>query len=146
MTKHGYGKLIQFDGSFKQGYWDQDKLSGKSCKTYDANTGDIYIGPIEEDKKVGRGMYYDCERDEIYDGDFENDKRQGEGRLYKRSGEVLKGDFRNNYMEGSFKKIATYTQEQINQVFDRCKVSGSLFIAVNKANNDKIQDQLNLTV
>lgn len=29
MTKHGYGKLIQFNGSFKEGSWDQDKLNGK---------------------------------------------------------------------------------------------------------------------
>lgn len=132
MTKHGYGKLIQFNGSFKQGYWDQDKLSGKSCKIYDASTGDMYMGPIEEDKKVGRGIYYDAEQDEIYDGEFENDKRQGEGWLYRRSGEVLKGDFRNNYMEGSFKKISTFSKEQVDKFFEKCKISGSLFIAVNK--------------
>ena len=111
MTRHGAGKLIQYNGGFKEGHWDQDRLSGKQCRIFDASTGDIYIGPIEEDKKVGRGIYFDQERDEVYEGDYENDKRQGEGTLFRRNGEVLKGDFRNNYMEGSFDKVIVYTKE-----------------------------------
>lgn len=146
MTKHGYGKLIQFNGSFKEGSWDQDKLNGKQCRIFDSATGDIYIGPIEEDKKIGRGVYYDSERDEVYEGDYENDKRQGEGTLYRRSGEVLKGDFRNNYMEGSFEKVATYSKAEVDKIFERYQVNGSLYIAVNKANQEKVQEQLNQTM
>lgn len=49
-------------------------------------------------------------------------------------------------MEGSFEKIATYTKAEVDKVFDRCKVNGSLYIAVNKANQEKVQEQLNQTV
>lgn len=110
MARQGYGKLIQFNGTFKEGCWDQDKLNGKHCRIFDAMSEDIYIGPIEDDKKMGRGIYYDKERDEVYEGEYENDKRQGEGTLFRRNGEVLKGDFRNNYMEGAFEKLTTYTK------------------------------------
>lgn len=144
--RHGYGKLIQYNGGFKEGCWEQDKLSGKQCRIFDATSGDIYIGPIEEDKKVGRGIYYDKERDEVYEGDYENDKRQGEGTLFRRNGEVLKGDFRNNYMEGSFDKVVVYTQAQINKIFDRCKIQSTSYIAVNKKNHDKVQEKLNRTM
>ena len=60
---------------------------------------------MEEGKRNGRGRLYDAERDEVYDGDFEMNKRQGEGMVYRRDGEVLKGEFRNNYMEGTFEHV-----------------------------------------
>jgi hypothetical protein len=60
---------------------------------------------MEEGKRNGRGRLYDAERDEVYDGDFEMNKRQGEGMVYRRDGEVLKGEFRNNFMEGTFEHV-----------------------------------------
>jgi hypothetical protein len=48
-----------------------------------------------------------AEADEVYEGSFENDKRSGLGTIYKRNGEVCKGDFRNDYMEGPYEVVAT---------------------------------------
>ena len=140
MARHGVGKLIQYNGGFKEGSWDQDKLHGKECRIFDASSGDVYLGPIEEDKRVGRGIYFDKERDEVYEGDYENDKRQGEGTLFRRNGEVLKGDFRNNYMEGTFEKVAAYPEEQIEKIFQRCQSTSCSYTAVNKVNQKKVQE------
>lgn len=57
---------------------------------------------MDDGKRHGKGRLYDAERDEVYEGDFEMNKKQGEGTVYRRDGQVLKGEFRNNYMEGPF--------------------------------------------
>ena len=44
MVKNGVGKLIQFNGGFLEGTWDQDKLNGMNCRIYDANSGDLFVG------------------------------------------------------------------------------------------------------
>ena len=51
MVKNGVGKLIQFNGGFLEGTWDQDKLNGTNCRIYDANSGDLYVGQVDEGKK-----------------------------------------------------------------------------------------------
>lgn len=49
---------------------------------FNAETGDLYTGPIDEGKKSGKGRLYDKDRDEVYDGEFEANKRSGEGMIY----------------------------------------------------------------
>lgn len=105
MSKHGVGKLILYSGSFQEGTWEQDKLSGSNCRTFDSETGNYYMGHVDDGKKIGYGKLYDAEKDEVYEGEFENDKRAGEGTVFRRNGEVLKGMFRNNFMEGDFKDM-----------------------------------------
>lgn len=58
----------------------------------------------------GSGILYDPDLDQVYEGNFERNKRSGEGTIYKRNGEVLKGDFRNNHMEGQFENVATLSK------------------------------------
>lgn len=60
------------------------------------------MGSVDDGKKVGYGKLFDAEKDEVYEGEFENDKRAGEGTVFRRNGEVLKGMYRNNFMEGDF--------------------------------------------
>jgi len=38
-------------------------------------TGDLYSGPMDDDKRNGKGRLYDAERDEVYVGDFEMNKK-----------------------------------------------------------------------
>jgi hypothetical protein len=99
-VKQGCGKVIMFGGGFLEGFWEQDKIHGQNCRIFDEQTGDRYVGQLDDGKKNGRGRLYDAEKDEVYEGEFENDKRSGSGTIYRRNGEVIKGDFRNNHMEG----------------------------------------------
>jgi hypothetical protein len=55
---------------------------------------------------MGFGRLYTAEVDEVYEGQFESDKRSGPGTVYRRNGEVCKGDFRNNFMEGPYEVVA----------------------------------------
>jgi len=56
---------------------------------------------------MGKGRLYTAELDEVFEGFFENDKRSGTGTVYNRNGEVCKGDYRNNFMEGPYEVVAT---------------------------------------
>ena len=47
----------------------------------------------------------------MYEGGFEADRRVGEGVLFTRDGEVIKGNFRSNIMEGDSTKLAKFTAE-----------------------------------
>ena len=100
MTKHGFGKQISLNGSFQEGTWDNDKLTGPSCRIYDSENGSIFHGSVDDGKRSGYGKSYDAEKDEVYEGLFESDKRSGDGTLFMRNGQVYKGTFRNNNMEG----------------------------------------------
>mmetsp|Transcript_13423 Transcript_13423/g.20987 ORF Transcript_13423/g.20987 Transcript_13423/m.20987 type:complete len:152 (+) Transcript_13423:133-588(+) len=131
-TKHGYGKLIKISGGFLEGTWDEDKFSGSHCRIFDEETGNLYVGPIEEGKKSGHGRLYDAENDEVYEGEFENDKKSGEGRLIKRNGQILKGNFHNNFLEGNVTKDTITNKKQIDVIFTNAKAQNNLYLAVNK--------------
>ena len=111
--KHGVGKLLEISGGFQEGSWDQDKLSGKSCRVFDEDRGDLYVGAMDENKRSGRGRLYDAERDEVYEGDFENNKRQGNGKVYQRDGNVFQGDFRANFREGPSEHVGVISQAEV---------------------------------
>ena len=66
---------------------------------------------------MGFGRLYEAELDEVYEGYFENDKKSGQGTVYRRNGEVCKGDFRNNFMEGPFEVVATLNKAQVDRIF-----------------------------
>jgi len=131
-VKHGVGKLIKHSGGFYECSWDMDKYTGKTARIYDDQTGDLFVGSLEDGKKNGKGRLYDAERDEVYEGEFENDKRQGEGVIYKRNGEVCKGDFRQNFMEGPFELVATHNKSQTEKVFNNAQRQGNFYMTVNK--------------
>ena len=89
------------------------------------------MGPYEEGKRLGSGRLYDAERDEVYEGEFENDRRQGEGTVYRRNGEVLRGEYRSNYMEGTFDLVCTYSQSKVNKIFNQARRTNNIFTTVN---------------
>ena len=96
-----------------------NKLTGPQCRIYDSETGNMYLGAVDEGKKQGRGKLYDAEKDEVYEGEFENDKKSNEGYLFKRNGEVYKGDFRNNQMEGTFERPCNkLSAKEIEKIFN----------------------------
>jgi len=131
-VKQGVGKVIEYSGGFKEGRWENEKLSGPNCRIYNHESGDFYQGPVEEGKRNGRGRLYDADRDEVYDGEFENDKKQGVGMIYKRNGQVMKGDFRNNCMEGPFENVYKADAKELKDVFDKAINHKGVFIAVQK--------------
>jgi antitoxin component YwqK of YwqJK toxin-antitoxin module len=100
------------------------------------------VGPYEEGKRLGTGRLYDAERDEVYEGEFENDRRQGEGTVYRRNGEVLRGEHRSNYMEGTFTLITTLTPTKVNKVFNQAKRTNNIFTTVNNAGLIKVERAL----
>ena len=87
---------------------------------------------MEDGKRNGKGRLYDAEKDEVYDGEFEMNKRQGEGIVYTRDGQVLKGEFRNNFMEGPFEQLAQVSKSEVQKVFNNAKKTTGLYITVNK--------------
>jgi hypothetical protein len=52
-VKQGCGKVISFGGGFYEGFWEQDKIHGNTCRTYDDLTGDLFVGQLDEGKKMG---------------------------------------------------------------------------------------------
>jgi len=76
---------------------------------------------MEDGKRMGKGRLYDGEADEIYVGDFVNNNKQGDAMVFLRNGEVHKGDFRNNYMEGAFELVTKMTKEETRRMFSNAK-------------------------
>lgn len=141
-VRNGVGKNIDFNGSIHEGSWENDKLSGPSCRIYDNNTNECYTGSVSDGKKMGSGILYDPDRDEVYDGNFEMNKRSGEGMIYKRNGHVLKGEFRNNYMEGQFENIMKISQSQVAKIFKRAMNRNATYISVNEQREIKVLQML----
>ena len=125
-SKSGTGKEILIDGSFYEGTWDNDKYHGNSeCKLYQKkeytmgglserssripfsqnDAQSVYIGGFEAGKKTGQGVLYEADKETIYEGEFGNDKKQGSGIVYYKNGEKLKGNFRNDLLEGQAEKL-----------------------------------------
>ena len=44
--REGAGKLIHYNGSFYEGSFQNDHVSGPCCKHYDAERNDVYIGQL----------------------------------------------------------------------------------------------------
>ena len=97
---------------------------------------------MEEGKMSGKGRLYDAERDEVMEGEFEHNKKQGEGYLYQRNGHVLKGNFRNNQMEGTFENVFKITKKQVKKVFANSQLTNNAYIAVNSKNEARVQKML----
>ena len=54
--------------------------------------------------------------------------------VFMRNGEVHRGDFRNNYMEGAFELVTKMTKEETKRMFMNAKKQNDLFISLNKEN------------
>lgn len=52
MERNGVGKIIFFNGSFQEGTWEMNKLTGANCRMYDSESGNMYLGAVDEGKKT----------------------------------------------------------------------------------------------
>lgn len=103
----------------------------------------MYVGSMDQGKRQGKGRLYEADKDEIYEGDFTNGNRQGDGKIFKRTGEVLKGDFRNNFMEGSFTLIITLSKLETDKIFKNARRTNDIYITVNKTGQQKVNNVFN---
>ena len=107
--------MIYFNGDIYEGSWELDKRNGKG-RLKELKVG-VYVGEFSEDKKNGKGRLYDEAKDEIYEGEFNNDKKNGEGTIVRRNGEVISGDFRNDFFEGKQKFEKTLSKQDVELYF-----------------------------
>lgn len=131
-VKNGMGKLIEINGNFLEGNWENDKLNGQNCRIYDNVSNECYSGAISDGMKNGVGVLYDPDLDQVYSGNFERNKRSGEGTIFKRNGQVKKGDFRNNTMEGHFENLPKLSKKEVEKVFSNAMRNLQVYISVNK--------------
>eukprot|EP01122_Echinamoeba_exundans_P012936 TRINITY_DN5557_c0_g1_i1.p1 TRINITY_DN5557_c0_g1~~TRINITY_DN5557_c0_g1_i1.p1 ORF type:complete len:872 (+),score=212.71 TRINITY_DN5557_c0_g1_i1:68-2683(+) len=121
--KHGEGKLILQDGSEWSGKWQNGardtSASGGGKFVFDDKTswegglsfagvsegkflwpnGDVYVGPLQDGQKHGRGVlnYSDGSK---YEGEFKNDLREGKGEYTFANGTKYKGSFKADQFHG----------------------------------------------
>ena len=93
----GRGVQVWSDGSYYEGYWDNDKANGKG-RLIHAN-GDVYEGDWKDDKAHGRGIYIHTDGAK-YEGTWENDKQHGQGIEIWPDGAKYCGDYLNGQKHG----------------------------------------------
>jgi hypothetical protein len=118
--KCGYGELVFLDGSQKLGTFYNDEFIG--WNTYVNSEGALYVGYFSKNKLNGKGLKYIPEKEHIYRGDFVDgmrhgygkdyrknskyegqfsfDKKNGKGEIVLNTGDVYKGEFKNNKITG----------------------------------------------
>ena len=118
--KCGHGELIYSDGSQKLGTFYNDEFVG--WNTYINYEGVLYVGYFIHDRLNGKGLKYISENDHIYKGDFVDNMRHGYGKDYRKTskyegeflfdkkcgkgeiilntGDIYKGEFKNNKING----------------------------------------------
>ena len=95
---HGYGILLCSDLTLFEGYFVNNKISGKG-KIFFKN-GDFFEGEMKNNLKCGKGKYF-FENGAIFTGNFIDDKINGYGILNFNENEVYKGFFKENFFEGN---------------------------------------------
>ena len=80
---------------------DDNQLYGKCCIIY-ANSSRIkyFVGYIQDNQFFGEGTYYSDKWDRIFEGKFEYGKKNGFGILRKEDGTTYAGEFRNDQPNG----------------------------------------------
>ena len=139
--RHGYGVLLQNDGSKYEGHWCNNELSGWA-RMIDAEgtlyeglfmngklngkgikknlNGNIYIGDFIDHLREGKGKEETTEH--IYEGEFKNDKKNGTGKLkYKILNDTYEGEFQDNVITG----IGFYTWSN-NDTYKGSFVNGKM--------------------
>jgi len=118
--RHGRGIQVWVDGSLYEGYWSNDKASGKG-RLFHAD-GDVYEGEWRDDKAHGLGTYthsdgasykggWDQDKQhgfgvEIwpdgarYEGQYKNGKKEGRGKFKWGDNSTYEGEFRDNNING----------------------------------------------
>lgn len=95
--RHGRGSQNWNDGSLYEGYWENDKASGKG-RLIHAN-GDVYEGEWKNDRANGIGIYIHNDGAK-YEGAWENDKQHGLGKEVWPDGARYEGAYENGLKHG----------------------------------------------
>ena len=75
--KDGRGTMLWVDGSFYEGYWENDKANGPGRMLH--ADSDMYEGNWINDKAQGHGTYYHADGAK-YEGQWLDDKQHGHGK------------------------------------------------------------------
>ena len=87
--KYNWGNQREYEGEWKDG-----KMNGKGKLTY--SDGSYYEGDFINGKKNGQGKYV-WEKDKYYIGGWKNDKQNGKG-IYNKFGKEVKGFWSNGHL------------------------------------------------
>ena len=93
----GWNIYVNSDGALYVGYFINDKLNGKGLK-YISEKEHIYKGDFVNNMRHGYGK--DCRKSSKYEGQFSFDKKNGKGEIILNTGDVYKGEFKNNKITG----------------------------------------------
>ena len=93
---------------------------------------------MDDGKKMGKGRIYDAERDEVFVGEFLHNKKQGTGTVFRRDGKVLKGDYRQNLMDGNFINLNEIEGQKVKKVFNNAKLKNDNYISVNLSSEARV--------
>ncbi len=96
-VRDGIGRYLFPDGSYYNGQWDNDQMSGMG--RLDMKNGDCYVGEFHKNKRDGQGMctYANgC----TYNGSWSKDHRQGDGIQWFDNGDKYEGEWDHDMMDG----------------------------------------------
>ena len=91
------GAQLLIDGRIYVGEWLGERMHGKGVLT--DTDGGKYEGFFYENKKTGRGRYTYM-NGEIYEGEWKDDEKEGYGTLYKLDGATYSGEWRKGVRHG----------------------------------------------
>lgn len=87
-VRHGHGRLTFDDGSYYEGEFDDDSMSGKGI--YKWASGAIYEGDFVDGSMHGFGTHRSV-NGEVYTGEWIEDKKNGSGEVRYSDGSIYKG-------------------------------------------------------
>ncbi len=93
----GWNIYVNYEGVLYVGYFFKNKLNGKGLK-YNPDKDNLYKGDFVNGKRHGFGI--DIHKNSKYEGDFYLDKKNGNGVIELNTGDVYKGEFRDNKISG----------------------------------------------
>ncbi|TPP56321.1 MORN repeat-containing protein 1 [Fasciola gigantica] len=97
-VKHGHGKLLMRDGSFYEGTFDRNEITGQG-KQYYAQSNSTYEGEFHLGERHGRGKMI-FSSGNVYQGEWVSNRMEGEGELSYRDRSSYVGSFVQNKKHG----------------------------------------------
>jgi hypothetical protein len=118
--RHGFGKMLWFDGSLYEGEWKYDMCNGQGrllkCNgdfyegswlddqfhgfgKYQSKNGNFYEGFWEANMRSGKGFEL-IKNVSMFTGSFLNDQKSGNGSVKYENGDSYEGEFFNGKMQG----------------------------------------------
>lgn len=117
--KHGRGRYEFHDGSYYDGEWENNKISGVG-ELFFPNQKLEYTGEWHNDEYNGWGTLYSGDDDDNwvkYEGEFQNGVREGRGKMTFVDGTVYEGEFRSGKISGRGRKVCP-TGDVVEKMWD----------------------------